>query len=119
MKVVGRHEGSELYTLGQKAKIGGCSEKYYIVKKFLGTGENADSTDLAVMTEKCNEGNNSSPRHGDIFVAAGSDHVSLKSNVLEALSSEFNWISGSPPSDLLVPVASGGTSTRCILLYVE
>ena len=32
-KVIGRHKGHHLYTIGQRARIGGLSEAYYVVDK--------------------------------------------------------------------------------------
>ena len=32
-KVIGRHKGHHLYTIGQRAHIGGLSKAYYVIDK--------------------------------------------------------------------------------------
>lgn len=67
-KVVGTHTGAELFTIGQKCRIGGCAEKYYIVKKKL-------------------------TNSGDLLVAPGQTHPALYCEVIQADWSKFNWMS--------------------------
>jgi tRNA U34 2-thiouridine synthase MnmA/TrmU len=70
-KVVGFHNGAEILTRGQGAKIGGKEEKYYVVKKIRNSG--------------------------DVLVGKGKDHPGLFCQALDIDWSRFNWISGSPP----------------------
>jgi tRNA U34 2-thiouridine synthase MnmA/TrmU len=67
-KVLGTHTGAELFTMGQKCRIGGCAEKYYVVKKKV-----RDS--------------------GDVLVAPGQAHPSLYSEVIRVEWAKFNWMS--------------------------
>lgn len=97
-QVVGTHTGSELFTVGQKAKIGGAAQKYFIAKKF---SESEDvSTDSSFSDDDNKIGIAMRPRKGDVFVAAGSHHPSLQSNVLESSMDAFSWVAGREPHGL-------------------
>jgi tRNA U34 2-thiouridine synthase MnmA/TrmU len=73
--VLGTHDGAEIFTVGQGARISGAPEKYFIVQK-QATGANS----------------------GDIFVGLGAHHPALQCNAIDVLGSQFNWIHGAPPS---------------------
>nr|XP_012612459.1 mitochondrial tRNA-specific 2-thiouridylase 1 isoform X6 [Microcebus murinus] len=72
-KVLGTHKGWFLYTLGQKAKIGGLREPWYVVEK--------DGT------------------KGDVFVAPWTDHPALYRDLLRT--SRVHWIAEEPPATLV------------------
>lgn len=72
-KVLGTHKGWFLYTLGQRAKIGGLREPWYVVEK--------DST------------------RGDVFVAPRTDHPALFRDLLRT--SRVHWIAEEPPAALV------------------
>eukprot|EP00595_Chromulina_sp_UTEXLB2642_P000643 CAMPEP_0196766684 /NCGR_PEP_ID=MMETSP1095-20130614/28597_1 /TAXON_ID=96789 ORGANISM="Chromulina nebulosa, Strain UTEXLB2642" /NCGR_SAMPLE_ID=MMETSP1095 /ASSEMBLY_ACC=CAM_ASM_000446 /LENGTH=154 /DNA_ID=CAMNT_0042130091 /DNA_START=136 /DNA_END=596 /DNA_ORIENTATION=- len=74
-EVVGRHNGKETLTYGQKARISGQKEKYYVVKKLI------DSN--------------------DVFVARGSTNSHLLTDKVTVNVESFVWISGIAPGDLL------------------
>jgi hypothetical protein len=107
--VVGAHDGSELYTVGQKAKIGGAPQKYFIARKF--SEISADSQLPAAVAGSGRFRVGVYPvRKGDVYVCAGADHVALKSSVLEASLDTFNWVAGSMPEGLT------GTDSPSLLL---
>jgi len=68
-EVVGRHNGSALLTIGQGAKIGGASQKWFVANKDSSTG--------------------------DVFVCGGTHHPALYVDTFFAAASTFNWIGGS------------------------
>ncbi|XP_036862674.2 mitochondrial tRNA-specific 2-thiouridylase 1 isoform X5 [Manis javanica] len=72
-KVLGTHKGWFLYTLGQRAKIGGLREPWYVVEK--------DSA------------------KGDVFVAPRTDHPALYRDLLRT--SRVHWIAEEPPAALV------------------
>ncbi|XP_066214804.1 mitochondrial tRNA-specific 2-thiouridylase 1 isoform X3 [Saccopteryx leptura] len=72
-KVLGTHKGWFLYTLGQRAKIGGLREPWYVVEK--------DGT------------------KGDVFVAPQTDHPALYRDLLRT--NRVHWIAEEPPSALV------------------
>ncbi|XP_032738657.1 mitochondrial tRNA-specific 2-thiouridylase 1 isoform X2 [Lontra canadensis] len=72
-KVLGTHKGWFLYTLGQRAKIGGLREPWYVVEK--------DST------------------KGDVFVAPRTDHPALYRDLLRT--NRVHWIAEEPPAALV------------------
>ncbi|XP_007953843.1 mitochondrial tRNA-specific 2-thiouridylase 1 [Orycteropus afer afer] len=72
-KVLGAHQGWFLYTLGQRARIGGLREPWYVVEK--------DST------------------RGDVFVAPHVDHPALYRELLRT--SRVHWIAEEPPAVLV------------------
>ncbi|XP_069347408.1 mitochondrial tRNA-specific 2-thiouridylase 1 isoform X4 [Eulemur rufifrons] len=72
-KVLGTHKGWFLYTLGQKAKIGGLREPWYVVEK--------DGT------------------KGDVFVAPWTDHPALYRDLLRT--NRVHWIAEEPPATLV------------------
>mmetsp|Transcript_20136 Transcript_20136/g.28865 ORF Transcript_20136/g.28865 Transcript_20136/m.28865 type:complete len:398 (-) Transcript_20136:83-1276(-) len=78
-KVVGRHSGCEVLTVGQRARIGGCPEKYYIASK-------------AVQGQP-----------GDVYVVPGVDHPALFTKSVTLSSHLISWIAGHPPPIFLQP----------------
>ncbi|XP_032973207.1 mitochondrial tRNA-specific 2-thiouridylase 1 isoform X8 [Rhinolophus ferrumequinum] len=72
-KVLGTHQGWFLYTLGQRAKIGGLREPWYVVEK--------DGT------------------KGDVFVAPRTDHPALYRDLLRT--NRVHWIAEEPPAALV------------------
>ncbi|KAK2497567.1 hypothetical protein MC885_008381 [Smutsia gigantea] len=72
-KVLGTHKGWFLYTLGQRASIGGLREPWYVVEK--------DSA------------------KGDVFVAPQTDHPALYRDLLRT--SRVHWIAEEPPAALV------------------
>jgi tRNA U34 2-thiouridine synthase MnmA/TrmU len=83
-RVVGQHDGQECLTVGQKARIGGASDKYYIVEKI-------SHINVSVSRDLHN---------GDVIVAKGFNHRCLFVNNVHIPLSSFNWISGKPPAAL-------------------
>ncbi|CAN0060097.1 unnamed protein product [Ectocarpus sp. 6 AP-2014] len=74
-EVVGGHGGVQLYTVGQKSHLDGMPEKYYVA------GLDSDSN--------------------SVYVARGADNPSLFARGLSVLASEFSWVAGCPPPELL------------------
>lgn len=72
-QVVGKHNGSIYFTVGQGAKISGASRKWFITKKEI---------------------------DGTIFVCDCTHHPSLYSNELYVHIDDFNWIAGALPPPL-------------------
>ncbi|XP_058424120.1 mitochondrial tRNA-specific 2-thiouridylase 1 isoform X3 [Diceros bicornis minor] len=72
-KVLGTHKGWFLYTLGQRAKIGGLREPWYVVEK--------------------------DGAKGDVFVAPRTDHPALYRDLLRT--SRVHWIAEEPPAALV------------------
>ncbi|XP_008047008.1 mitochondrial tRNA-specific 2-thiouridylase 1 isoform X4 [Carlito syrichta] len=72
-KVLGTHKGWFLYTLGQRAKISGLREPWFVVEK--------DGT------------------KGDVFVAPRTDHPALYRDLLRT--NRVHWIAEEPPSALV------------------
>ncbi|XP_024906772.1 mitochondrial tRNA-specific 2-thiouridylase 1 isoform X9 [Pteropus alecto] len=72
-RVLGTHKGWFLYTLGQRAKIGGLREPWYVAEKDGG--------------------------RGDVFVAPGTDHPALFRDLLRT--SRVHWIAEEPPAALV------------------
>lgn len=70
---IGRHNGMQLYTLGQRARIGGQSEAWYVAGK--------DRV------------------KGDVYIAKGWGHRALYT--LSACVNDFFWVSGEPPVTLI------------------
>ncbi|XP_055350571.1 mitochondrial tRNA-specific 2-thiouridylase 1-like isoform X2 [Paramacrobiotus metropolitanus] len=68
-EVVGRHDGVQFFTIGQRALIGGRSGAYYIAHK--------------------------NSKTNDMFVALNHDNPALFSKTCSV--SDMHWISGSPP----------------------
>jgi tRNA U34 2-thiouridine synthase MnmA/TrmU len=73
-EVVGKHDGSAHFTIGQGAKISGANQKWFINKK------DADGT---------------------VFVCNSTHHPSLYSNELYVQIDQFNWIAGELPPPLM------------------
>ncbi|XP_066866540.1 mitochondrial tRNA-specific 2-thiouridylase 1 isoform X4 [Kogia breviceps] len=72
-KVLGTHKGWFLYTLGQRANIGGLREPWYVVEK--------DST------------------RGDVLVAPRTDHPALYRDLLRT--GRVHWVAEEPPAALV------------------
>ncbi|XP_069766087.1 mitochondrial tRNA-specific 2-thiouridylase 1 isoform X2 [Narcine bancroftii] len=72
-KIMGTHKGWFLFTLGQRARIRGQRNAWFVVDKKITTG--------------------------DVFVAPGTCHPALYRNSLKT--DPFHWITQNPPSDLL------------------
>nr|XP_012304875.1 mitochondrial tRNA-specific 2-thiouridylase 1 isoform X3 [Aotus nancymaae] len=72
-KVLGTHKGWFLYTLGQRANIGGLRAPWYVVEKDSATG--------------------------DVFVAPRLDHPALYRDLLRT--SRVHWITEEPPAALV------------------
>ncbi|XP_077194346.1 mitochondrial tRNA-specific 2-thiouridylase 1 isoform X3 [Paroedura picta] len=72
-KVIGTHEGWFLYTLGQRARIGGLQDAWFVVDKNVATG--------------------------DVFVAPSTDHPALYRDLLRT--SRVHWIAEEPPAELV------------------
>ncbi|XP_057411950.1 mitochondrial tRNA-specific 2-thiouridylase 1 isoform X3 [Balaenoptera acutorostrata] len=72
-KVLGTHKGWFLYTLGQRAKIGGLREPWYVVEK--------DSA------------------RGDVLVAPRTDHPALYRDLLRT--GRVHWVAEEPPAALV------------------
>ncbi|XP_064139441.1 mitochondrial tRNA-specific 2-thiouridylase 1 isoform X7 [Loxodonta africana] len=72
-KVLGAHQGWFLYTLGQRARISGLRERWYVVEK---------------------DGAN-----GDVFVAPRTDHPALYRDLLRT--SRVHWVREEPPAALV------------------
>ncbi|KAJ9119027.1 hypothetical protein QFC22_003517 [Naganishia vaughanmartiniae] len=62
--IVGQHDGLWHYTIGQKAKLGGMDQKYFVARK--------------------------DPRNNEVVVVPGSDHPALQCASIAA--SSFTWI---------------------------
>ncbi|CAM9809589.1 unnamed protein product [Pylaiella littoralis] len=75
-EIMGKHSGVQLYTVGQKSQLDGMPEKYYVARL--------------------------DPATNSVIVARGKDNPSLFARGLSALSSEFNWVAGSPPAEVFV-----------------
>jgi tRNA-specific 2-thiouridylase len=84
-KIVGKHNGSVYYTVGQGAKISGANHKWFICKKEL-----ADGT---------------------VFVCNSTHHPSLYSNELYVRIKDFSWINEIPPPPLLKRSNNNGQSS--------
>ncbi|XP_077025306.1 mitochondrial tRNA-specific 2-thiouridylase 1 isoform X3 [Tamandua tetradactyla] len=72
-KVLGTHQGWFLYTLGQRANIGGLAEPWYVVEK--------------------------DGAQGDVFVAPRTDHPALYRDLLRT--SRVHWVTEEPPAALV------------------
>ncbi|KAF0883162.1 MTU1 thiouridylase, partial [Crocuta crocuta] len=72
-RVLGTHKGWFLYTLGQRANIGGLREPWYVVEK--------------------------DGAKGDVFVAPRTDHPALYRDLLRT--SRVHWIAEEPPAALV------------------
>jgi tRNA U34 2-thiouridine synthase MnmA/TrmU len=72
---LGLHEGLELYTIGQGARLAGGSERWFVTAK--------------------------DPSTGSITVAPGTEHPALMTDSLTAAVREFSWVAGQAPAQLL------------------
>ena len=69
-KIVGKHQGSMYYTVGQGAKISGASIKYFV----------------------CGKGDGTNDIHDTVFVCNDTHHPSLYTDELFVDFNDFNWI---------------------------
>lgn len=83
-RVVGQHDGAEVYTTGQGARIGGFKDKYFVV------GNSGDD--------------------GDLLVVSSSSHPLLMSKQLTMEEEAFSWVAGVKPTLLESPE---GGKLRC------
>ncbi|XP_062990191.1 mitochondrial tRNA-specific 2-thiouridylase 1 [Elgaria multicarinata webbii] len=72
-KVIGTHKGWFLYTLGQRARIGGLKDAWFVVDKNIASG--------------------------DVFVAPARDHPALYRDLLRT--NRVHWIAEEPPAELI------------------
>ncbi|KAM3924454.1 mitochondrial tRNA-specific 2-thiouridylase 1 [Leptodactylus fuscus] len=72
-KILGTHKGWFLFTLGQRARIGGLRDAWFVVDKDVATG--------------------------DVFVAPCTDHPALFRDLLRT--DRMHWISEEPPAELV------------------
>ena len=72
--VIGNHKGSQFFTIGQGARIGGASERWFVA------GRSAQDPTV-------------------VLVCAGTDHPALYTDTLSVR--DVNWISGEIPAPLL------------------
>ncbi|XP_048358226.1 mitochondrial tRNA-specific 2-thiouridylase 1 isoform X1 [Sphaerodactylus townsendi] len=72
-KVMGTHKGWFLYTFGQRARIGGLRDAWFVVDKNVATG--------------------------DVFVAPSTDHPALYRDLLRT--NRVHWITEEPPTELV------------------
>ncbi|XP_048409711.2 mitochondrial tRNA-specific 2-thiouridylase 1 isoform X1 [Stegostoma tigrinum] len=72
-KIMGTHKGWFLFTLGQRARIGGLRDAWFVVDKDINTG--------------------------DVFVAPGTSHPALYRNSLQT--DQVHWIAQEAPLELL------------------
>ncbi|KAG8577322.1 hypothetical protein GDO81_010141 [Engystomops pustulosus] len=72
-KILGTHKGWFLFTLGQRARIGGLRDPWFVVDKDVATG--------------------------DIFVAPCTDHPALFRDLLRT--DRMHWIAEEPPAELV------------------
>ena len=82
-RIVGQHDGAEVYTTGQGARIGGVKDKYFVVGSSGG---------------------------GDLHVVSSPSHPLLMSKQLVIEEEKFSWVTGSMPASL--ECAEGG-KLRC------
>jgi hypothetical protein len=69
--ILGLHAGLWHYTIGQRARIPGMKEKWFVASKRVGTNE--------------------------VVVVPGADHPALCCRALRTSAKEFSWIAGVPP----------------------
>ncbi|KAG7580008.1 hypothetical protein FFLO_00216 [Filobasidium floriforme] len=82
--ILGQHAGLWHYTIGQRARIPGMKEKWFVASKRVGTNE--------------------------VVVVPGADHQALCCRALRTSAKEFSWIAGVPPDGL---DEEGGVRARC------
>jgi tRNA methyl transferase len=93
-KEVGRHSGMQAFTIGQGAKIGGCSEKYFVASLVSNPKSNPEIySHLPLNLDQL--------KSGDVLVARGWDHPALLSTSLFVRARDFSWVAGRPPEQLV------------------
>ena len=97
--ILGEHEGAELYTTGQGARIGGTQDKYFVVTRHQPPAQSSIEYGL---------------RHGDLFVVKNTDHPLLYSMSITMPASALSWVIGSPPRSL---VEEGSLQCQCKTRY--
>lgn len=120
-RVVGTHDAFEYFTVGQKARLSGNPQKYYVVgrKKNLvqpsSSSAQRASQELTAVAMTGNHGLTAATTDeaptaggavdrptvsGDVYVVSGSEHPTLYSPYIEQPLSTLNWIAGAPPPAL-------------------
>eukprot|EP01041_Mallomonas_annulata_P003409 gene3409-6770_t len=112
--VVGSHRGAEMLTIGQGARISGCTMPYYIVGR-----ESSSSSSYSSSSNLSHS--------GDVWVCLGNGHPALYADTLTVAitssssltnrdgdgggggGSSFNWIAGRPPRTLLQQLGGGSS----------
>ena len=92
--VVGRHEGFEYYTIGQKALISGTPHRYFVVGRKKNTIKSQLEDELAPGQSSAEQVS------GDVYVVPGTEHPSLYSPYITQPLHSFNWIAGAAPEGL-------------------
>lgn len=82
--ILGQHAGLWHYTIGQRARIPGMKEKWFVASKRVGTNE--------------------------VVVVPGADHPALCCRALKTSAKEFSWIAGVRPEGV---DKEGGVRARC------
>jgi len=77
---VGSHEGKELFTVGQGARISGVTDRYFVT--FAEDGAAAPQA---------------GPQPGDVFVVRGAAHPRLLSKSCTLHGADVSWVAGQPP----------------------
>lgn len=93
---VGEHRGKELFTVGQGARIGGCSDRYFVTFRRWG-----------------GEGGSREP--GDVFVVKGALHPLLFSLSCTLRSRDVSWVAGQAPTQYLASPDSAPHTRRPLL----
>eukprot|EP01080_Neovahlkampfia_damariscottae_P007517 gene7517-11841_t len=76
-KVLGEHDGYQFYTIGQRAKISGLPEKYFVY------GKNIEKN--------------------EVYICPGTDHPNLYSNEFEIEEPGIHWINENGTSEIIEP----------------
>ena len=88
-QIVGSHSGAEAWTCGQKARLGGKSEKYYVAGRGVPSAGSSGSVDR------------SNTAAGSVWVAPGRHHPSLYFDSLVIPYDSFMWVGGAPPQEII------------------
>ena len=101
--LLGRHAGAEAWTIGQRARLGGLSDKAYVV----GQASRVQAAGQAHCAHAGAPGGSASRRlpQGAVLVAPSRGHASLLCDSLTVRAAAFHWVAGEPPRGLLSPRA--------------
>jgi tRNA-specific 2-thiouridylase len=91
--VVGKHNGKELFTVGQGARIAGAEDRYFII--FCAPNTTSTSSNSTINRSE------SEREPGDVFVVKGATHPKLFSTSLTLDTRSISWVAGEPPPGLL------------------